>query len=343
MSRSNFTWSNFLGGEVSPLAQGRTDQPWYSSSMNVCLNSYPIEEGCWVRRMGTNFIVPTRLRKYAKILPFVSSETCAFIMVFTDDNLQFVTQSSVIFDGVATVASSDVSTFELTMSAATGWSQGDQVMIVFPDVASALFPYQIDQQVGLRNRMLTINTITGTPSVITLADDLGNLTPPFDGSVTWPTDALVGSAIVHVKNFTTPYATQAVLDGLRSVQADAQTLVLCNTQPVKTVQVQTPGVPGPSGTDPIFTSPVRTSLTAPISTRFWPAPTPGYRDDLSLHGHGIADHDLDNSIRFYRCRPHGSGLLSAGALGFRHDLHLRGNGYGQQWRLVDFDRAGHVC
>ena len=52
MARANSTQSSFLGGEWSPLAQGRTDLPAYPTALNVCRNGYPTEEGGWTRRPG---------------------------------------------------------------------------------------------------------------------------------------------------------------------------------------------------------------------------------------------------------------------------------------------------
>lgn len=53
MARSGSLQSNFLGGEWSPFSQGRVDLPQYKTALQTCVNAYPLEEGCWVRRPGT--------------------------------------------------------------------------------------------------------------------------------------------------------------------------------------------------------------------------------------------------------------------------------------------------
>jgi hypothetical protein len=60
MADASFLQTSFLGGEWSPLLQGRMDDPRYRSGMNVARNTLPIEEGSAVRRPGTQQIGPTR-------------------------------------------------------------------------------------------------------------------------------------------------------------------------------------------------------------------------------------------------------------------------------------------
>ena len=84
MARSSFQQTAFIGGEVSPPGPGPLRSALVSpGSGTFSLNGVTIEEGAWVRRSGTEFIVQTRDRTYAKLLPFDGSATCAFAMVFT--------------------------------------------------------------------------------------------------------------------------------------------------------------------------------------------------------------------------------------------------------------------
>ena len=194
MARSSFQQTAFIGGEVSPLAQGRSDQPWYRQALTLSLNGVTIEEGAWVRRSGTEFIVPTRDRTYAKLLPFDGSATCAFAMVFTANNLQFVTQSSLVFDNtVSTVTTGGGVTYTPAQST---WAVGDQMMVVFPDATSPLYPYPQADEAFLRNKLLTIGTKVSTTEIV-LNDDQGN--NPGQG-----TGALVGAQLMRVLNIGTP-------------------------------------------------------------------------------------------------------------------------------------------
>src|SRR5579859_2259280 len=52
-ARSSFTQSSFLGGEWSPNAQGRIDDPFYKQALSSSINGQTVEEGAWTRRIGT--------------------------------------------------------------------------------------------------------------------------------------------------------------------------------------------------------------------------------------------------------------------------------------------------
>lgn len=281
MPKGSYQLAGFIGGEVSPLAQGRIDQPWYRQALTLSLNGVTVEEGAWVKRSGTEFIAPTRWRTYAKLIGFDGSATCSFAMVFTgpgsgnagatpptggggtpannsSGNLQFATQGSLIFDGtIATITSATnpagtAVTIGLGTAPGAAWNAGDQVMIVFPDVSSPLYPYPPSQEVGLRNRMLTIGTVLSTTSY-TLANDLGvNLAQ--DGSVpsgaSFPADALQGAQIARVLNVATPYnAGVQQLQALRAVQIEYQSVVLSSGIEPYVTQITTQGT---DNTDPTF-------------------------------------------------------------------------------------------
>lgn len=59
MAIASVCQSSFLGGEWSPQASGRIDDPNYAKAMTLCRNSIPIEEASWVRRSGTRELGPT--------------------------------------------------------------------------------------------------------------------------------------------------------------------------------------------------------------------------------------------------------------------------------------------
>lgn len=243
MARSSNEQSAFIGGEVSQWAQGRSDQPWYKQAMSVCLNNIPVEEGACTRRPGTEFIIPTRGRTFGWLIGFDGSATCSFAMLFTNDNLQFITQSSVVFDNtVSTITAS----FEGTVTVSpvqAGWRQGDQVFIVFPDATSALYPYPQDLEVGLRNRLLTIGTVVDDADFV-LTGDLGDAL-----NYSWPAGALVGAKIMRVLNLVTPYSGVEVLQNLRAVQIEYESVILSASEPPYVVSVTAEGT---LTTDPVF-------------------------------------------------------------------------------------------
>lgn len=280
MPQASYEQSAFSGGEVSPLAQGRADQPWYRQAMSLSLNGQVIEEGAWVRRSGTEFIAPTRGRVYARMISFNGSATCSFGMVFTappggtppsgsTGNLQFVAQDQLVFDNtVATISSSTnpdgtAVTINTVSAPAETWNQGDQVMLVFPDVSSLLYPYPIADEVGLRNRLLTIGTVISTTEY-TLDNDLSvNLAT--DGSVAsgagYPAGALAGAQIMRVFNLATPYIQgQAQLQALRAVQIEYQSVILSQGIAPYVVQITTQGT---LTTDPVFSITALTMIDGP--------------------------------------------------------------------------------
>ena len=143
--KASIQQSSFLGGEWGPLAYGLSDDPHYTTAMTLCLNGYPCEEGAWLKRSGTQFIVPTHLGNFANILTFNGSETCAFAMEFTspagqsNGNLRFITQSSVICTNDAQTVTS-VSGGSLTLSGNPSWSLGDELQFVFPPTMAQARP-----------------------------------------------------------------------------------------------------------------------------------------------------------------------------------------------------------
>src|SRR5260221_12454346 len=90
MPDSNFVQASFLGGEISPYAQGRSDLPTYRQAMNVCRNGFPIEEGAWLRRSGTKFATTTRNGTAGRVIPFAFEQTAPYIMVFTDGIIEML-------------------------------------------------------------------------------------------------------------------------------------------------------------------------------------------------------------------------------------------------------------
>ena len=166
MPYASIDQSNFLGGEWGPLSLGRHDDPRYSTALALSLNGYPVEEGAWTKRGGSQFIVPTaQKRTYANLLPFEGSETCSFGMEFTNLNLRLITQTGVVCTNDAqTITSSNVLNGSVNVSGDTSdaWAANDLVQIVFPDASSPLYPYPQAMEVGLRSQVLMVNSTDGT-------------------------------------------------------------------------------------------------------------------------------------------------------------------------------------
>lgn len=243
--KASIQQSSFLGGEWGPLAYGLSDDPHYTTAMTLCLNGYPCEEGAWLKRSGTQFIVPTHLGNFANILTFNGSETCAFAMEFTspagqsNGNLRFITQSSVICTNDAQTVTS-VSGGSLTLSGNPSWSLGDELLFVFPPTMAQ------SDELEVRNQVCTLTTLSaGTHAVISVS---GFFT---GGVVTTSSTNLVGATILHILDLPTPYTGgPSQVNELRAVQAEIDSIILCPTVPPQQVQISTQGT---SSTDPVFT------------------------------------------------------------------------------------------
>ncbi len=168
MPKASIEQSNFIGGEWGPLSQGRHDDPRYSTALALSLNGYPVEEGAWTSRAGTQFVVPTASKRtYANVLPFEGSETCSFAMEFTGTGastglLRLITQTGVICTNDAqTIVGSIPQNGTLFLNGNPGWSAGDLIQFVFPDASSTLYPYPQAFESSLRSQVCMIGGLTG--------------------------------------------------------------------------------------------------------------------------------------------------------------------------------------
>ncbi len=217
MSTSSFVQHSFLGGEYSPLAQGRSDTPDYVKAMNVCRNGMPLEEGAWVRRSGTRFAATTLNGAAGRVIPFAFAQSTPYYLEFTDGFLRMfavaaslgqskdfrlVTDSSA---DVASIATSGPCT--VTTVAPHGWSSGKMVEFLFSNSNTA------NVLSSLVRRQFAI-TVTGT-STFTLPTPAVAWAPSFSGYV----------KVAGINIIATPW-TSASWQTIRSVQAETQTFLL---------------------------------------------------------------------------------------------------------------------
>lgn len=262
MPKASILQADFRGGEWGPYSQGRSDDPHYSTALTTSLNGFPLEEGAWIKRSGTEFLVPTHGGFYANLLPFDGSETCSFAMEFTsppgaaNGTVRFLTQSSIICTNDAQTVQS-VSSSIFTLSGNPGWAVGDEVLVVFPDVTGSPFPFPISDELNLRNQICTITTqsVSGGHQLVSLSGF-------FTGAVTQTASTnLVGAQLLRVKRLNTPYTGgPAQIQQLRAVQAEVDSIILCPTVAPQQVQITTGGT---ATTDPVFTFATLTLVDGP--------------------------------------------------------------------------------
>lgn len=139
MADASNVQTSFLGGEWSPSAQGRLDDPDYKKAMNVCRNTWPIETGAATRRAGTRFLDYTRDGQMGKMIAFSFSQNAPFTMEFTDGKLRFRDSHGLVrADEPRNVAyiSQDTPAQLITSAGCAGyaaWATGDEVIFNFPE------------------------------------------------------------------------------------------------------------------------------------------------------------------------------------------------------------------
>src|SRR6185312_7465416 len=215
MGSSSFVWTSFTGGEISQTAQGRFDQPYYKTSLNVCLNGIPLENGSWQRRPGTRHVAPTRGGKTGKLISFSFQDSFPYQMEFTDGFLRFTTGPSLVMtnDQQSIVAISSANPAVVQTASAHGWSTGNSVAFNSLGVNNPL----------LQNRQFTITVVNTTH--FSIADAITGAS--IDGSTL---GTFASGNVTRILEIATTYNSGS-WSGLRSVQAETRTVLLNGTKP----------------------------------------------------------------------------------------------------------------
>jgi hypothetical protein len=223
MAISSFVQTAFTGGEISQAAQGRLDLPAYKISMNVCLNSIPIETGAWMRRPGTRHVAPTRGGAQGRGIPFSFAQSSPYVMQFTDGILRFTSGPALVMtnDAQAVVAISAANPAVAQTTTAHGWTSGNSVAFNSLGVNNPL----------LQNRQFTITVTDSTH--FSLADSITGAS--IDGSTL---GAFVSGNVTRILEIATTYGGGS-WSSLRSVQAETRTVLLNGSAP-QVLQVATP-------------------------------------------------------------------------------------------------------
>lgn len=220
---ASFQQASFLGGEWSPYAQGRIDQPGYKAALNTCLNAFPIEEASWNRRPGTaewgithvNYDGVTR----EFLLPDGNSAELEFTYGGGTAQLRIWTRPyngigngavlyTVNHDTIVSISSANPAVLTTT-GTPSGWTTGDTIRVdIDPTVSVVNAP-------TLRNRQFLI-TVDDTDD-FELVDVFTNA--PVDGSTLGIT-GLGTSYASKIKVFSLPYTSLAIVKKIRVVQQD---------------------------------------------------------------------------------------------------------------------------
>lgn len=225
MVSSSFVQTSFLGGEWSPLAQGRMTDPAYKTGMDRCYNAFPTEEGAWVRRSGSRYLAHTRHGAQAVVRSFDFSIVQPYQLEFTAGYLRF-------FAGLAAVTTTDsdgVYVKDITTETPArvilnkipaGWANGDTVIFELstnPCTAPLLC-----------GRQFTLASKSATDLSFTLLDpitgaSIDGSTIAYDLTKIGPTDE--PDLCKKVFELATPYTGTTFTD-VRTVQDDTSVLLL---------------------------------------------------------------------------------------------------------------------
>lgn len=216
MPNASFAQYDFRGGEWSPFAQGRMDDPRYKTGMSVCLNSYPLEEGAWTRRSGTRTIATTRGGAAAKLLPFNFSQRAPYNLEISAGHLRAFAAGEIVTDNINVAVSSISSATPavLETAAATAWATDDHIIFKFNGVAATIYcPL-------LANRQFRV--VKSTTTQFRLYDAVTGAA--IDGAaVAWSASANL--LAVKVMDLATVY-TEDQRDDVRIVQSERSALLL---------------------------------------------------------------------------------------------------------------------
>lgn len=233
MADASYLQTSFLGGEWSPLIQGRMDDNRYRSGMNVCRNTIPIEEGSGARRPGTRLIGPTRKGAVGVLRSFDFAQSHPYNLELTPGHLRLQANGSMV-----TIASTQnvitalntANPVQVTSLTAHGLNSGDEILCIKDPNSAANASIA-----ALLGRQIEVTVVDATH--FTCADAVtGN---SIDG-----TNMVLGTTGItfqKIADFPTLYAA-ADLQAINKVQDQTNLLLLHAKYPPYSVQSTTPEI-----------------------------------------------------------------------------------------------------
>jgi hypothetical protein len=126
MTQANVPLSNFVGGEISTLLQGRTDLPVYKRGVERALNWVLLPQGPMRYRSGTCFVHHTRLNRRGTLVPFQFNDQQAYQIEVTEGYFRFYKDNAIILETGIPV--SDIShAMQTVINAPSTFNNGDEV------------------------------------------------------------------------------------------------------------------------------------------------------------------------------------------------------------------------
>lgn len=208
MADAAFVQTNFLGGEISKTKQGRMETEEYRTSLSVCRNALPIEEGAWQRRSGSAYCCTTFRGQAGALRSFYFNVANPYTIELTPNLARVLDAGGLVLDtNNQVLAINTANPAQITTATVHGWNTGDEV-VFFRTVAG-----DTSYSPGfLMNRSFII-TVVDT-SNFTLRDPITG--QGFDGSlVTLGADPIGVGRVMHLA---TPYGAVGAADGVDSTK-----------------------------------------------------------------------------------------------------------------------------
>lgn len=218
MAKASPLIRSFNGGETSPLVEGRTDLERYPSSCRTLLNVVAAPQGPAIPRSGTAFVnVAYDITKKSVLIPFVFSETEAYMLEFAHQRVRFFTEDGLLVKTPVSMTITDDAPFlKFTSAALTadGAAVGSEVAFVnFPD------------DYNMNGVVAKITAKSGDDYTVNIP-------------LTQPT-LYVGASVALVYHVVSPY-TEDQLDSIRDLQSlDVVYLVSSMSKPYKLLRSNT--------------------------------------------------------------------------------------------------------
>ncbi|MDE2019184.1 MAG: hypothetical protein KGJ13_02425 [Patescibacteria group bacterium] len=130
MPPANATLVTFQGGETTPKSRGRFDLQWYASSAKKLLNYIADFQGPARYRGGFRTIRQTRKGAYARFVSFDIGDAEGYELEFTAGYMRAYRNGDLVSDvNSAITGISNASPCVITLTSATGMSDGDEIFI----------------------------------------------------------------------------------------------------------------------------------------------------------------------------------------------------------------------
>lgn len=125
----NQTCMNFVGGELCPSVNARSDIKVYANGCSRIENFILEATGPAKYRTGTRFVNPTKNNSLGRLIPFQFSDEQAYLIECTPGYFRFYKDESIIVEDDKTITAFTSANPGVITSTAHGFSDGDEVFI----------------------------------------------------------------------------------------------------------------------------------------------------------------------------------------------------------------------